>query len=372
MKPALAMIFPLLSLVAGVLCSAWIASAKAQPDQAEVQARQIFADLDDREKTRVRNTAEKLVKDKAELQRLRAIHDAITAQPELRGKLDRVKQWIATADNETLERLKPSGEFAEDWQESIETEFFNAANAVREIDVLLDFRPDGAKFTVTEEQFYQFMDEIMLVYAPSDVQAQVNSYDNGCAAALAKCNWIASGILGVRQLSPSQMFRAVDGVDASIFRDLTDSLDRQEIAKWEDARQKEDPRRTNSAPSLAWRVIHSGMNHFAERLRTQFPSPQEEQIVAAYNRLSRDDQIQLMVNPDTAHHHLELMAIRESGDESIRALLDEFQELIRRFEDIRRRYKGYRGGRGLGGQQGGGPPRGPERPERREGYRGPK
>lgn len=359
MKRAMTLIVPVLSLAAGVLCSSWIASAIAQPDPAEVEARKAFAELNDRQ-DRVRSKARELVKDEAELRRLRSIHDAVMAQPDLLEKLQRVKLWIAEADSETLERLRPSGEFAEDWQEAVELEFFRAANTVPEIDILLDFVPNGAKFTVTEEQFYQFMDEIMLVHAPSDVQAEVNSYDNRCAAALAKCNWIASGLMGGRQINPGQMFRAVDDVYTSLYRDLADSVDREAITKWEDAR------RSNSRTSLAWRVIHSGMIHFAERLREQFPAPKEEQLVDAYNLLSRDEQIELMVDPGTARHQLELLAIRESGDESIRALLDEFQELIRKFEEIRRRYsfKGGRGSRGSG--PGGGPPRsdGRGRPDR--------
>lgn len=358
MMRAITLIVPLLSLATGVLCSSWIASAIARPDPAEVEARKAFAELNDRQKIRVRRKAKELEKDEAELRRLRSIHDAVIAEPELREKLERLKQWIAQADSETLEKLRPSGEFAENWRAAVELEFFRAANAVPEIDILLDFVPDGAKFTVTEEQFYQFMDEIMLVHAPSDVQAEVNSYDNRCAAALAKCNWIASGLMGGRQENPGQMFRAVDDVYTSLYRDLADSVDREAITKWEDAR------RSNSRTSLAWRVIHSGMIHFAERLREQFPAPKEQQLVDAYNLLSRDKQIELMVNPSTARHQLELLAIRESGDESIRALLDEFQELIRKFEEIRRRYS-FKGGRGSG--PGGGPPLGPDgrgRPDR--------
>lgn len=340
MKLAFHQFVPACALVVGLLVPIAIAAVAGRPTVEEANARSQFEQLDARQQDRVRSYARRFLGSEAELQKLRGVHEVVTAEPELEAKLERLQQWLSKVDNATQNELFPSGEFAKGWTSLVEKKYQQQAMQIPEIQIPLE-SPDGMLvFKVTERQFYEFVDQIVREYGSLEEQSYLNSYEKSSAASLAKCVWISEGVLGGEQMNLSWMFRAIDFCYAEIMDSLADADDKKTIRKWEQM-----VGRGNSKIALVWKVILSGMKHLAHQLRDEYPAPSDDQLVKSFDSLTRDEQLAMIANPSPARQDLDLVAIREFGDESIKMLLQDYKILSANLAE-RSQGRTFFGGRG--------------------------
>lgn len=332
---------PIASLVAGLLCAVLICSRFLGLSSDQQQALDAFTKMNDREQQDVRRFAQQY-KDRNELQQLRELHEAVTADPELDEKLTRFNDWYTTLSQQRRNELRPSGEFAEDWAMLVGEKYHEDQNRVEEIVIYLGDTPMGAQFTVTEHDYTAFIEEIVADFSP-DVQAELNGYESSTAVMLAKCTWITQGLFGGRDFKDlSLMFRAIDGVYRKVYSHLlgygyvldpeTQKLvsAREVVLKWEDNNR-------SRMPVLVWRVLHAGMTHFGQKLAKEAPPPDEQKLLTAFSAMGWDQQQQMYADISTARRQMELSAIKASEGEKVQALLEEYEIFLQRLEEFRRR-----------------------------------
>lgn len=345
MKRVFDMLVPAVALAAGFLVAVAVASVAGRPSAQDTLARQTFEQFDVRQQEKIRSHARRLLNSEDEIRKLREVHDAVNAEPDLKSKLQQVQEWLGKVDKSTQNELAPSGEFATNWKQLVEEKYRVQANKVPEILIPLESTEGGLAFTVTEDQFHYFVDRIVLEYATLQEQSDLNVYEKGSANSLAKCVWISEGVLGGGdQPNYAQMIRAIDYAYDDIMASLADQQDQAIIREWEP-----QVGRGSFKVILVWKVFYWGMNHCAHQLRNEYPAPTADQLVTSFDQLTRDEQLAMIANPSLAKQDLDLVAIREFGDESIKQLLHDYEDLSARL-DQRSRSRIFSGGR---------PPRGP-------------
>ena len=353
MKRAYDTLIPAIALAAGFLVAVAVAAVAGRPSTEETAARNTFEQLDARQQEKIKSHARRLLNSDAEVRRLRDLHEAVTAEPALKAKLQQVQQWLSKADKATQNELAPSGEFTSNWKKLVEEKYRVQANKIPEILIPLETTDDGPVFAVTEDQFHYFVDRIVLGSATLEEQSDLNCYEKGSATALAKCVWIAEGVLGGGdQQDYDLMIQTIDYAYDDIMTSLADDQDQQIIREWET-----QVGRGSFKGSLVWKVFYWGMKHCAHQLRDEYPAPTVDQLVTTFDQLTREEQLAMIANPSAAKQNLDLFAIREFGDESIKELLHNYEVLLARLAP-RSRGRIFSGGR---------PPR---RPGGREGFGG--
>lgn len=341
MNRAIHVIAPLVSLAAGLLCAVGISSRYFGMSSTQKTAVNVFDSLDDREQQELRRYAQRY-KDDAEMDRLAKLHDAVTRDPELSQKLTKFNEWYATLDRESRNELRPSGEFPGNWDEIVSDKYHRDQMSTDDITIYLDLTPMGLHFTVSEAEYAAFINEIVSESSPR-VQAELNGYGSDTAVMLAKCTFISKGLVGGNKEDFRQLFRATDYVYRLFYSQLLNdqyTVDpqtgqeeplRRIVSEWE------EKNRVHST-SLVWRVLHSGMTHFGKKLTEESPRPGETALLSVLTEMTREDQLRMFADVNSARRQLELTALRANEeDQKVTELLDEYEVYVERLEEYRRR-----------------------------------
>lgn len=211
-------VIPLASLLCGVVATLLLAGFVQQP-QTQLQASaERFSRLSPREQEDIYARAKSYAGNfrEAERKRAEAIHEAVQQDPELLEKLTQLDELLKTADEETRAKLKPNGEFSENWVQLVNSFAEQHSKTVPTIEVRFPWPGsardrDGLEFS--ETQFERFLDDAIPQPTPQSLQTRLDDFRDTelhNERVLTKILWL------IREL------RSPDGVDAQAVTDAVE------------------------------------------------------------------------------------------------------------------------------------------------------
>lgn len=212
-------VIPLASLLCGVAATLMVADLVRQPETQLLASAERFSKLSPREQEDIYARAKSYSGNfrEAERKRAEAIHEAVQQDPELLKKLKQLDELLKTADEETRAKLKPNGEFSENWVDLVTSFAEQQSKTVPTIEVRFPWPGSSRERDVlefSETQFERFLEDAIPSPAPESLQNRLNDFrrpELHNERVLTKILWL------IREL------RSPDGVDAQA---VTDAVER--------------------------------------------------------------------------------------------------------------------------------------------------
>lgn len=383
-------VFPVLSLLAGfllaMLLGVWLHQSQAS---ADAQIRSQFAELEPAEQETLLNKAAafKELQDRSpeRFNRLKSIHEAVEADPQLDTRLRTLYDWWLTLDVGERNRLKKSGdEFVQNWVEEVQQVYMDTRNKPNEFNILLlrgrSTRPE--LFRTNEADFESFLAEVVPQDPPAELAKTLTGLDpvkDSCERTLAKIMWLQQQITSLFR-DPG---RSSGGVSVTVIeRGVMDFLVESETrSRMENTRQQflaQMNRFPQERPELrdkmwsafvSMSVLRAAMDHYYQMFRIKHLGNQRASLMELFDGLDRNKQVALMhKDPSEAEEDLEKILIKQKYSEN--SAIAGIAEELRNQEEVRKLQSRFSSRSGFGGRGGDGRGRG-ERPPPGSDPRGP-
>ena len=314
-------VIPVLSLICGAVVAFVVAQLIASRSP-EVKAATRFAELDPQLQERILAAAEGFAeRPAAEQQRLKAIHETVAEDRSQEAKLERLADWYQDLDVASRNALRPNGEFAADWAKEVAQKYFDEMNEQPEIVVRLampdDLKSESPKpfaLSFTEGQFFDFVDTLLPVNLPSELQWKLHGLTKPHEIALVKSLWFSHDLLGGTgsRVDWWAMLESTKFAKEQIESQLLTSTDQEVIDQWKNAIferwGKGIQDNTRCDVILTSEIVRQGIAYMEKKIQ----KPDESQRLAAIDALTREEQLDLFgKDPANAMKQLNEIALEQ-------------------------------------------------------------
>lgn len=363
-------IIPVLSVVAGAACAILIGSGLSNSgDGPEESVKSAFAKLSVAEQKLILGKAESLHRkwksSPQDKDRLEEIHAAVTAQPELNGKLQRFHHWWVKLDSGQKRQLKQDGTFAENWADRASELYLGTQLQRHEISLKFG----DSRITFTEKDFDSFLNAVIPNPQPADLTKRLALFSEEgqqCERVLVRSLWLYDDmrqrVNSLRKNDGEQATPVVDSV--KIFQAVSDFLVtsewQQKFIKDRGAAPRNPLEPVDGIPYwLPFFCLRKAIDHYDDQFKEKHFGGQRDDLLSVFVALSNDEPDLKKLDPDDVQGELRRRVIEEKSVQAKHTAVAQLAEQLNQFS--RRPTYRWGPGRGMGRGRGDRPPGGGER-----------